>query len=316
MKKKKQKEILITGGFGNLGSWISLDLIKSKFAVTILGRTKKKSKDINAKFVFCDLTDIENTKKTLANTNFDVVIHLSSYNEFFETNYFENALNINTKGTYNLIQALAANPPKQFVYFSTFHVYGTTEGKVDENTICNPKNDYASTHLFAEYIVRQYCTNFNIDYTIVRLSNSYGCPIFSDSSKWYLVLNDLAKSAFENNSINIKTNGKAKRDFIWMGDVVNVVKKMILNKAVYNNTYNLSSSKTFSVIDIAKAVQKAYVDMYKKTVPISINKLDKTIYPTLSVSNKKLQKVLPYKAKNSFINEAKKLFVMLTSKNK
>jgi UDP-glucose 4-epimerase len=314
MKTKKQKEILITGGFGNLGSWISLDLIKSKFAITILGRTKKKSKDINAKFVFCDLTDLENTKKTLANTDFDVVIHLSSYNEFFEANYFENALNINTKGTYNLIQALAANPPKQFIYFSTFHVYGTTEGKVDENTICNPKNDYASTHLFAEYIVKQYCTNFNINYTIVRLSNSYGCPIFSDSSKWYLVLNDLAMSAFENNSINIKTNGEAKRDFIWMGDVVKVVKKMLLNKAVYNDTYNLSSGKTYSVIQIAKAVQKAYTETFKKTVPILTNKLDKTIYPILSVSNKKLQKVLSYKIENNFVAEAKKLFILLNSK--
>jgi UDP-glucose 4-epimerase len=314
MKTKKQKEILITGGFGNLGSWISLDLIKSKFAITILGRTKKKSKDINAKFVFCDLTDLENTKKTLANTDFDVVIHLSSYNEFFEANYFENALSINTKGTYNLIQALAANPPKQFIYFSTFHVYGTTEGKVDENTICNPKNDYASTHLFAEYIVKQYCTNFNINYTIVRLSNSYGCPIFSDSSKWYLVLNDLAMSAFENNSINIKTNGEAKRDFIWMGDVVKVVKKMLLNKAVYNDTYNLSSGKTYSVIQIAKAVQKAYTETFKKTVPILTNKLDKTIYPILSVSNKKLQKVLSYKIENNFVAEAKKLFILLNSK--
>ena len=311
---KKQKEILITGGFGNLGSWISLDLIKSKFAVSILGRTNKKSKNIEAKFVLCDLTDIENTKKVLAKTSYDVVIHLSSYNEFFEHNYFENALNINTKGTYNLIQALAANPPKQFIYFSTFHVYGTTEGKVDENTICNPKNDYASTHLFAEYVVKQYCSNFKINYTIVRLTNSYGCPIFSDSSKWYLVLNDLAKSAFENNIINIKTNGEAKRDFIWMGDVVNVVKKMLLNKSVYNDTYNLSSGKTYSVVQIAKAVQKAYVETFKKNVPVVTNKLDKNIYPVLSVSNKKLQKALPYKIENNFVTEAKKLFMLLDSK--
>ena len=311
---KKQKEILITGGFGNLGSWISLDLIKSKFAVSILGRTNKKSKNIDAKFVLCDLTDIENTKKVLAKTSYDAVIHLSSYNEFFEPNYFENALNINTKGTYNLIQALSANPPKQFIYFSTFHVYGTTEGKVDENTFCNPKNDYASTHLFAEHVVKQYCSNFKINYTIVRLTNSYGCPIFSDSSKWYLVLNDLAKSAFENNIINIKTNGEAKRDFIWMGDVVNVVKKMLLNKSVYNDTYNLSSGKTYSVVQIAKAVQKAYVETFKKNVPVVTNKLDKNIYPVLSVSNKKLQKALPYKIENNFVTEAKKLFMLLDSK--
>ncbi len=316
MKTIKQKQILITGGFGNLGSWISLDLIKSKFEVSILGRTKKKAKDLDAKFVLCDLTDIENTKKILANTQYDVVIHLSSYNEFFEPNYFENALNINTKGTYNLIQALSKNPPKQFIYFSTFHVYGTTEGKVDENTNCNPKNDYASTHLFAEHIVKQYCASFHINYTIIRLSNSYGCPIFSDNSKWYLVLNDLAKSAIEKSSIHIKTNGEAKRDFIWMGDVVKVVKKMLLNKSVYNETFNLSSGKTYSVIQIAKAVQKAYAETFHKTLPIVTNKLDKTIYPILSVSNKKLQKVLSYKIEDSFVIEAKKLFVLLNSKKK
>ena len=76
-------------------------------------------------------------------------------------------------------------------------------------TELNPKNDYASTHLFAEYYVKQFGLTHGLQYTILRLTNSYGSPTFVDSNKWYLVLNDLTRSAYENGRIIIKSNGKA-----------------------------------------------------------------------------------------------------------
>ena len=60
-------------------------------------------------------------------------------------------MEINTVGTKNLLEALNLTNLKNFVYISTFHVYGLTEGDIDENTELNPKNDYALTHLFAEF---------------------------------------------------------------------------------------------------------------------------------------------------------------------
>ncbi|PRM87872.1 hypothetical protein CJ671_09625 [Aliarcobacter cryaerophilus] len=221
------KKVLITGGFGNLGSYIVKHLLNMNYEVTILTRREKyKFENLKYKVVECDITNLEELKLKL-NYDFDFCVHCASFNEFFLENYPKKALEINTLGTRNLLEVLSLKDFKNFIYFSTFHVYGLNSGFIDEMTVANPKNDYASTHLFAEYYVKQFGYTHNLRYTILRLTNSYGCPIYKDTDKWYLVLNDLVKMAFEKNKIVLNSNGKAKRDFIYMGDVANIVDKLL-----------------------------------------------------------------------------------------
>lgn len=279
--------------------------------ITVAGRTNKFKNQPNIDFSYCDLTDKNSLNLLFSKKDFDAVIHLASFNEYFEPNYFQKALKINTEGTYNLLQSLKEKKRTHFIYFSTFHVYGQRSGVVDETTPCEPKNDYASTHLFAEYIVKQYCTKFNIPYTIIRLTNSYGCPFFMDSSKWYLVLNDLSKMAFEKEKIVLQSNGEASRDFIWMGDVVKVIEQMILNEKVYNNTFNLGSETSSSILSLARIVKEAYKEKFGKDIPIDVNKNDKQVYDTLQVSAHKLKKLIPYHTENKFKEEVNKIFNLL-----
>ncbi len=275
-------KVLITGGFGNLGSWISIHLAKLGYEMYILTREETHTlDDINYNIITCDITDITSLKKVL-DFHIDYCIHTASINEFFLPNYPQNALNINTLGTRNLLEVLSEKNIKNFIYFSTFHVYGIHHGIIDENFTLNPKNDYASTHLFAEYYVKQFNFTHNLKYTIFRLTNSYGAPTFEDTTKWYLVLNDLVKSAYENNKIIIKSNGKAKRDFIHMSDVSDIVDKILKIDAT-NDIYNLSSNKSYEIIELANLVQKQYYERYNKNIDIQINENDKTIYKNITV---------------------------------
>ena len=246
-------KVLVTGGLGNLGSWISTELYKSGYEIYILSRKERyKLKDIKYTLIECDIRDLEELERKLY-FDIDYCVHTASYNEFFNENYPKEALEINTLGTRNLLEVLSKNFLKNFIYFSTFHVYGESSGIVTEQTLLKPKNDYASTHLFAEYYVQQFGFTNNLKYSILRLTNSYGAPIFKDSDKWYLVLNDLTKSAYYDCRIMIKSNGKAKRDFIYMGDVANVVVNL-LNIDATNEIYNLSSNKSYEIIDLANIV--------------------------------------------------------------
>ena len=51
---------------------------------------------------------------------------------------------------------------------------------------------------------------------------------------------------FEKNKIVLNSNGEAKRDFIYMGDVATIVDKVLKIEAT-NEIYNLSSNQTFTI---------------------------------------------------------------------
>jgi len=268
--------ILITGGFGNLGSYITKNLATLGYEVFILTRKEKnKFHGFSYSVIECDLTDREALEEKL-NIDFD----------------------------------LSKKNIKNFIYFSTFHVYGKHSGDIDENTSLEPTNDYASTHLFAEYYLKQFFKTDNLQHTILRLTNSYGCPTFIDSDKWYLVLNDLVKSAYENKEIVLKSNGQAKRDFISMQDVAVIVKKLLIKEAT-NEIYNLSSNQTFAVIELAELVKSEYTKRYKQEIKIVVNTMDTTIYKELNIKNDKIKQIIDFELNNLFREEINNIFELL-----
>jgi len=304
------KHVLVTGGFGNLGSYIVKHLLNQEYTVTILTRKQKKTfKNYEYNVIECDITDLKALKSKLK-YDFDYCIHCASFNESFEKNYAKKSLDINSVGTRNLLEALNISKLRNFIYFSTFHVYGLTEGIIDEDTELNPKTDYALTHLFAEFFLKQYGHINNLNFTILRLTNSYGVPTFKNTNKWYLVLNDFVKMSFKNQEIVMNSNGKSKRDMICMRDVASIVLKIVKEKAT-NEIYNLSANRSYSVIEIAKKVQRIYHKRYKKNIKIKVNKNDSRVSEILSVKNNKLKSLINFEINDAIDDEIKKIFSLL-----
>lgn len=305
--------VLITGGLGNLGSWLTEYLVNAGHDVTVLASRKRKVlESLNFKFISCDITEYTDVERALNNTQFDSVIHAASSNDFFEKGYDKSSLMVNAYGTRNLLEFFSKKGElNNFIYLSTFHVYGAGEGDVNEDSLVLPRNDYAITHLFAEEYVKYFNRTQKLPYTIIRLSNSYGCPKEMNSSKWYLVLNDMAKSAFDTGEIEIKTNGKASRDFVWMGDVCSIFNEMVKENMGENETYNLSSQKNFEVVEIANYVAKAYSKKFGKEATIRINENDNNVYKVVNVSSTKLRNRYNCSFSVEFESEALKIFDLL-----
>jgi UDP-glucose 4-epimerase len=309
------KSVLITGGLGNLGSWLTHHYCSAGYEVTVLTkRLRNLEFNLPYQVIECDIASAKETKNKV-NKPFDLVIHCASMNEGGGDQYPELALQINALGTRNLLEAIRENPPKHFIYFSTFHVYGKNSATLTETTEARPLNDYGLTHLFAEYYIKQYHTLHKLPFSIIRLSNSYGCPWDYDSSKWYLILNDLSRMAFERKEIVLKGNGKASRDFIWMGDVCKIIEKLALAEAE-NEIYNLSSEKSYSLFDIATAVQDAYSKKFGIHLPVQINEND-PYQPgePMVISSQKIKQRVMYSALPHFEEEALKIFSFLEKRN-
>mgnify|MGYP001272126588 FL=1 len=307
------KKVLISGGLGNLGGKITIYLANLGYEIYVLSRkAKNKIENVEYKVIEADVSNLEELKQKL-NFEIDFCVHTASFNEFFLPGYPEKALKVNTLGTRNLLEALSRKNIKNFIYFSTFHVYGVDSGIITESCELNPKNDYASTHLFAEYYLKQFGFTHGLQYTILRLTNSYGSPTFVDSNKWYLVLNDLTRSAYENGRIIIKSNGKAKRDYIHMNDVASVVNKLLQRKAT-NDVYNLSSKKSYTVLELAKIVKFYYEKKYNKDIEIEVNQSDLKFYSDLEVNNDKLKSIIDFKVSDKITNEVSKIFNILKNR--
>lgn len=296
--------VLVTGGFGNLGSWLVDYFLERGYRVSVLAKKYRPIFPLRSvDFIAADISDFAQLK-FLKWRKFDAVVHLASCNEGGRASYFSEALKVNTLGTRNLLEALKPNPPRHFIYFSTFHIYGKNGGYIDENTQPAPLNDYGMSHLGAELYLQMMGRTHDIAYSIFRLTNSYGCPLDEESSKWYLLLNDLVRGAYINQKIVLHSNGKPLRDFIWMGNVCRIV-----DQALYltpeNTCYNLSAEKVYSTLEIARFVQRAYIQFFGKEIPIAVNDEDVQQYPhQLRVSSEKLKQKIPYVDDPMFEEEA------------
>jgi len=304
-----KKRLLVTGGLGNLGSWIVQEAIKT-FDVTVLSR---KNRDVMIEgeynLILADLSDLDGLKAALGGQDFEYVIHAGSVNDGFVEGYQGFAYDINSFGTRHLLKALNINSLEHFIYLSTFQVYGAYSGVIDESTLPSPKNDYGLSHLMAEYFLSMSMPPNS--FSTIRLSNSYGCPKDLDSSKWYLVLNDLSKQAFFKQEIKLAGNGKAIRDFIWMGDVVNVLVELLLHNPI-NSVYNISQGRATTMLQVAEKVQKAYQSYYGKLLPIELNADDKSLPgQSLQILSNKIRNIISVNNHEKMTEEAIKIFELL-----
>ncbi len=284
------------------------------FNVSVLTKSHRKL-EIKGNFdlILADLMNSSQLCNGLKNKDFSYVIHAGSVNDSFIENYRDLAYEVNTFGTRNLIDALDMDKVEHFIYLSTFQVYGKYDGLINESSETNPLNDYGLSHLFAEYILALQVRDPK--YSIIRLTNSYGCPKDVNTSKWHLITNDLAKMAFDEKKIKLNSNGDALRDFIWMGDVCYILRKLLGEKP-QNQIYNLSRGKSLSLKAIANKVQAAYQEHYNELLPIHLNNKDKTPHSTtLSVDMSKLKKLINFEYHDELINESINIFKLLEREN-
>ena len=105
----------------------------------------------------------------------------------------------------------------------------------------------------------------------IRLSNSYGSPVFRENNCWWLVINDLCRIAYKENKIKLLSDGLPQRDFIHSSDICRAV-GILINPAtdINENTFNITSGQTLTILELAHIVKDVYVKRYKKNINIHL----------------------------------------------
>ncbi|MEN6318300.1 MAG: SDR family oxidoreductase [Syntrophaceae bacterium] len=139
-----------------------------------------------------------------------VIIHLAA-NVDFQNSLNILQYNVNTVSTAKLA-AYASKTGAYFIFASTVGVHGTKPTVFDGTTPINPDSNYAMSKYLAEVVTKTFTTQ----YTILRIGGIYGLggPV-------HLGLNSSITNAYYNNEKpTIKGNGKARRNYICVCDVV------------------------------------------------------------------------------------------------
>jgi UDP-glucose 4-epimerase len=265
--------ILVTGGFGYLGSHVSDYLQKSGHQVRILSRTPRPelaawSKQFEVRVGnVADYASIENCCRDT-----DAVVHTAALNEVECKDKDEDALLVNGLGTRNVLKDASKNGVKRFIYFSTFHIYGIPKTSIiTEETLPNPITNYAITHYLAECFCRQFETEKSLKSYILRISNGYGAPLFKSVKRWTLVLNDLCAMAFKQGRIVLRSRGTQERDFVGIKDILQGVDILLKeHQDSDDNVFNLGAGQNISIIALAQTVARVYQDRYKRSIKIEI----------------------------------------------
>ncbi len=271
-------KVLITGGLGYLGGRIAKYFSDKGYAVILATRKPEnkihKNIPYNAKVMQLDYNSDEQLDEAMKGN--DTLINLAGPDA--HTNFEDSNILIkwHVDLTKRLFKSAQRNNVKHFIYFSTVHVYGNSlVDTVTEETKTLPIYPFAIAHLEAEKIVNG--LQKDIVTTIIRCSNTFGAPYFENEKCWKLVVNDFCRSAFENGKLMINSSGQDYRDFISVGDVVQAIHYLLElnNEKGIHDIYNLCSSRSTPIIEIAKKIQKVLKDRFDYDCPIIKNKPSK-----------------------------------------
>jgi nucleoside-diphosphate-sugar epimerase len=292
--------ILIVGASGYLGTRISYQLAKKGKNITALCfpdlPIDKEWCSLMKKVIVRDIRS-NSVIDEITSEFYDSVIYLVSLNHHDSKKNPSFVNSINVLPVWELLNSFNnKNTLKKFIYFSTVQVYGRLNYKIiNEETKTQPENQYALTHLMAENITSYYNLISSINCINIRLSNSYGSPVFKNCDCWWLVVNNLCKDVYYNNKIIIKSDGTPLRDFIHYYDILNSLEYLLDKnlKSSDSNIYNISSENVLSILEIAQLVKIEYEKRYSKTVHIELEKND--------ISKTKINQLKKYRISNEKI---------------
>lgn len=257
MYKIKNKNILITGGTGQIGSFLSESLVDNGANVTVLGRKISNLKEIKSlveskkiKFVEYDLINEKNLELVRTKLeNIDYLLHFSSEMAELFSSLLKNAMhsvNLNLKG---IIQLLKFLPHLDgILYASSIGVYGIPKYlPIDEECPTNPVTFYGCGKLGAEKYLKLFSNTHSVPLTMMRYSSVYG-----PRNRTKRALPTFINLALEDKPIILHGNGDTFNDFIYISDVIDATKSGILRNQ--SEIYNIGSGIKCTVLQLAQKI--------------------------------------------------------------
>jgi GDP-L-fucose synthase len=246
------KSILLTGSSGFIGKNLSELLKKENIDVF-----SPSSKDFN-------LTKEKDVDRLYKQRDFNCVLHLAAdvggikMIKANQGRIFYNNIMMNTL----LMEKARVNKIKKFISLNTINCYPENDGILNENQIWNgfPNKETYSYGISKRMSIVQslaYNDQYNFDSINLILDNTYGPHDNFDieNSRVIPALIQKFYEAVQNNkpSVEVWGTGKSIRQFLYVGDLVKII-KLFIDNDIKNCILNISNGQKVSIRDLVENI--------------------------------------------------------------
>lgn len=259
----KNKNILVTGGCGAIGSNLVKYLIKTDVSKIVVLDNLSSSQEWNLEEdnkVLMVKGDIRNDVdlKRCFNENINYVFHLAAF--FANQNsvdYPEIDLSVNGNGTLKLLQYSHMCNIDRFIYASSgCSIYGKEPKlpvKEDLNSM-HLSSPYQITKMLGELYCNYYLNHFGLEVVKARFFNSYGPGEIP--GQYRNVIPNFIYWAMQGKEIPITGSTEMTRDFTYVEDIVNGLMLCAVTNDINGEEFNLASGKEIKIIELAEKINK------------------------------------------------------------
>ena len=307
----KKLKILITGGYGFVGSHLIKKLDKYKenleiicydkltYAASLKNLDSKKLHN-NFKFYKADICNFEKLFKISHNCDYLINCAAESHvDKSFKSSI--KFLETNIIGSRNIYECgRLSKKIKKIIQISTDEVFGENYGKpFTENSRLKPTNPYSASKASAEIVGRTFAKTFKIPLTIIRGNNLYGINQFPEKIIPYTCY-CLAK----NKKINLHGGGRVMRKFLHVEDFCDAIIKVLFHKKLIEE-YNVGSkNKSIRIKYLVKKICNILNKDFKSNIS---TKHDRPFNDYRYAMNSRKIRSLGWSEKNIFNHELEKI---------
>ena len=252
----KNKEILVTGGCGFIGSEIVKQLSLLGANVTIIdnlssGKERYIQGFSNVKLITADLLDDHAIESVVKDKEY--VINNAAL-PFIPDSYYmpKKFFDVNVNATISLALAvIKEKKAKRFVHISSSEIYGTARyTPMDENHQTTPQSTYAVSKLAGERVVFTMHKEHNLPAVIIRPFNSFGPNITQP-----YIIPEIIRQMEKNDVIKLG-NLNAKRDLTYVTDTARGIILSLVKEGVIGEVINIGSQRSFSIKDLVSLISE------------------------------------------------------------
>ncbi len=255
------KNIIVTGGMGFIGSNLIDLFLKKNYKVINIDKityssnsynTRNFKKNKNYIFVRSDIGNCTKIKKILLRYKPIVIFNLAAETHVDRSiDYPKNFINSNIISLFNFLEEFKKyykkNKNTKLIHISTDEVFGDVfKGRSKENDPYRPSSPYAASKAASDHLIYSYYRTFNLPIIITNCTNNYGPNQHPEK-----LIPKLIYNIINNIALPIYGNGKNSREWIYVSDHCEALFK-VFKKGKIGQAYNIGSNQNLNNITVAK----------------------------------------------------------------